>query len=102
MQVAEALKATPRRKAGDSRSSAHQCAGWGTDDAIQESGGQAVPVQGVLTNVADVRRLFDTAVDIYGGADIAVITTGMVMRKPILQTTEEDYDRMFGINAKAA
>lgn len=70
--------------------------------AIQEAGGQAVSVQGDLTKVADVRRLFDTAVDTYGGADIAVNTTGMVLRKPILETTEEEYDRMFGINAKAA
>ncbi|AXK37565.1 short chain dehydrogenase [Streptomyces armeniacus] len=69
---------------------------------IQGAGGQAVAVQGDLTQVADVRRLFDTAVDAYGGADVAVNTTGMVLRKPILETTEDDYDRMFGINAKAA
>ncbi|MGY5107139.1 SDR family oxidoreductase, partial [Streptomyces sp. 900105245] len=45
---------------------------------------------------------FDVAVDTYGGVDIAVNTTGMVLRKPILETTEDEYDRMFGINAKAA
>ncbi|MFA3875763.1 SDR family oxidoreductase [Streptomyces sp. MMCC 100] len=70
--------------------------------AIQDAGGQAVSVQGDLTDVASVRRLFDTAVDTYGGVDVAVNTTGMVLRKPILETTEEEYDRMFGINAKAA
>lgn len=69
---------------------------------IEESGGQAISVQGDLTKVADVRRLFDTAVDTFGGADIAVNTTGMVLRKPILETTEEEYDRMFAINSKAA
>jgi NAD(P)-dependent dehydrogenase (short-subunit alcohol dehydrogenase family) len=51
-----------------------------TVKAIQEAGGQAVSVQGDLTKVADVRRLFDTAVDTYGGADIAVNTTGTVLR----------------------
>ncbi|MFJ6070879.1 SDR family oxidoreductase [Streptomyces sp. NPDC093065] len=70
--------------------------------AIEDAGGQAVSVQGDLTDVASVRRLFDTAVDTYGGVDVAVNTTGMVLRKPILETTEEEYDRMFGINAKAA
>ncbi|MDU0258318.1 SDR family oxidoreductase [Streptomyces sp. PU10] len=70
--------------------------------AIQDAGGQAVSVQGDLTDVASTRRLFDTAVDTYGGVDVAVNTTGMVLRKPILETTEEEYDRMFGINAKAA
>lgn len=72
-----------------------------TVEGIREAGGQAVAVQGDLTRVADVRRLFDVAVDTFGGADIAVNTTGMVLRKPILETSEEEYDRMFGINAKA-
>ncbi|MCK8678736.1 SDR family oxidoreductase [Streptomyces lichenis] len=70
--------------------------------AVEDAGGQAVSVQGDLTDVAQVRRLFDTAVDTFGGVDIAVNTTGMVLRKPILETTEEEYDRMFGVNAKAA
>ncbi|GAA2097104.1 SDR family oxidoreductase [Streptomyces albiaxialis] len=69
---------------------------------IEDAGGQAVAVQGDLTRVADVRRLFDTAVDTFGGVDVAVNTTGMVLRKPILETSEEEYDRMFGVNAKAA
>ncbi|OEU95955.1 SDR family oxidoreductase [Streptomyces oceani] len=73
-----------------------------TAEAIREAGGQAVTVQGDLTRVADVRRLFDTAIDTYDRVDIAVNTTGMVLRKPILETTEEEYDRMFGVNAKAA
>jgi NAD(P)-dependent dehydrogenase (short-subunit alcohol dehydrogenase family) len=58
-----------------------------TVKAIQEAGGQAVSVQGDLTKVADVRRLFDTAVDTYGGADLAINTTGTALRKPILKTT---------------
>ncbi|MFK0250591.1 SDR family oxidoreductase [Amycolatopsis azurea] len=73
-----------------------------TVETIRGSGSEAIAVQGDLTRVADVRRLFDTAVDTFGGADIAVNTTGMVLRKPILETTEEDYDRMFAVNAKAA
>lgn len=73
-----------------------------TVKAVQQAGSQAVAVQGDLTRVADVRRLFDTAVDTFGGVDVAVNTAGMVLRKPILETTEDEYDRMFAINAKAA
>jgi NAD(P)-dependent dehydrogenase (short-subunit alcohol dehydrogenase family) len=73
-----------------------------TVKGIEEAGGQAVSVPGDLTKVADVRRLFDAAVDAYGGVDVAVNTTGMVLRKPILEISEEEYDRMFAINAKAA
>lgn len=73
-----------------------------TVKAVQQAGSRAIAVQGDLTRVADVQRLYDSAVDEYGGVDIAVNTTGMVLRKPILETTEEEYDRMFAINAKAA
>ncbi len=69
--------------------------------AVEEAGGKAVAVQGDLTKVDDVRRLFDTAVDQFGRVDIAVNTTGMVLRKPILEISEDEYDRMAGINAKA-
>ncbi|WP_062205166.1 SDR family oxidoreductase [Streptomyces sp. NBRC 109706] len=72
-----------------------------TVQAIKEAGGEAVAVQGDLTRPAEVSRVFDTAVESFGGADIAVNTTGMVLRKPILETTEDEYDQMFGINAKA-
>ncbi|RZS44210.1 NAD(P)-dependent dehydrogenase (short-subunit alcohol dehydrogenase family) [Herbihabitans rhizosphaerae] len=73
-----------------------------TVKAVRDAGSEAVSVRGDLTEVAEVRRLFDTAVDTFGGVDIAVNTTGRVLRKPILETTEEDYDGMFAINAKAA
>ncbi|MFR9728158.1 SDR family oxidoreductase [Saccharopolyspora sp. MS10] len=73
-----------------------------TAEAVREAGSSAVVVAGDLTRVDDVRRLFDVAVDEFGGVDVAVNTTGMVLRKPIAETSEEEYDRMFGINAKAA
>ncbi|GAB2674628.1 SDR family oxidoreductase [Saccharopolyspora gloriosae] len=73
-----------------------------TAEAIRAAGSAAVTVQGDLTQVDDVRRLFDVAVDEFGGVDVAVNTTGMVLRKPIVETSEEEYDRMFAINAKAA
>ncbi len=73
-----------------------------TVKAVGQAGSQAISVQGDLTQVGQVRRLFDQAMDTFGGVDVAVNTTGMVLRKPILETTEEEYDQMFGINAKAA
>ncbi|GAB3672526.1 SDR family oxidoreductase [Saccharopolyspora tripterygii] len=69
--------------------------------AVQEAGSQAISVQADLTQVAGVQRVFDAAVDDFGGVDVAVNTTGMVLRKPILETSEEEFDRMFAINAKA-
>ncbi|MGC5248500.1 SDR family oxidoreductase [Gordonia sp. DT219] len=73
-----------------------------TVKAVQEAGAQAVAVQADLTRPNDVESVFDTAVREFDGFDIAVNTAGMVLRKPILDTTEDEYDKMLGINAKAA
>lgn len=73
-----------------------------TVQAVKEAGSEAVAVQADLTDVSEVRRVFDVAVDTFGGVDVAVNTVGKVLRKPILETTEEEYDAMFAINAKSA
>jgi NAD(P)-dependent dehydrogenase (short-subunit alcohol dehydrogenase family) len=70
--------------------------------AVQDAGGKAIKVQGDLTKPGNVSALFDAAVDAFGGVDIAINTVGKVLRKPIVETSEAEYDSMFDINAKAA
>jgi NAD(P)-dependent dehydrogenase (short-subunit alcohol dehydrogenase family) len=73
-----------------------------TVQAVKDLGGNAYATQGDLTKPANVTALFEQAKDRFGGIDIAINTVGKVLRKPILDTTEEDYNSMFDINAKAA
>ena len=70
--------------------------------AVEANGSKGVLLTGDLTKPANVERLFDDAVSALGPIDIAVNTTGKVLRKPIVETTEDEYDSMFDINAKAA
>lgn len=70
--------------------------------AIQEAGGEAFATQGDLTRPDNVTALFETAKAHYGAIDIAVNTVGKVLRKPIVETSEAEYDAMFDINTKAA
>jgi NAD(P)-dependent dehydrogenase (short-subunit alcohol dehydrogenase family) len=74
----------------------------GTVNAVKGAGGDAFAVQGDLTKVSEVVKLFDEAVKRYGHIDIAVNTVGKVLKKPFVETTEAEYDSMFAINAKAA
>ncbi|MBS1892468.1 MAG: SDR family oxidoreductase [Actinobacteria bacterium] len=69
---------------------------------IQEAGGRALAVQADTTWPGGVTKLFDAAVSEFGGVDIAVNTVGMVLKKPIVETTEDEYDEMFAVNSKAA
>lgn len=69
---------------------------------VTAAGVKAIKVQGDLTVQANITALFDAATDAFGGVDVAVNTVGKVLRKPILETTEAEYDSMFDINSKAA
>lgn len=59
-------------------------------------------MQGDLTKVDNVVKLFDETIKRYGRLDIAVNTVGKVLKKPFVETSEKEYDDMFAINAKAA
>ena len=73
-----------------------------TVKAVKAAGGDAFSIQGDLTKVPEVVRVFDKAVKRFGPVDIAINTIGKVLKKPILETTEEEYDSMFAVNAKSA
>jgi len=69
---------------------------------IVAAGGEAFAIQGDFTKVADVVATFAAVKKHFGGIDIAINTVGKVLKKPFLETTEEEYDSMAAINAKAA
>lgn len=69
---------------------------------IVNSGGEAFIFQADLTKVGNIKQLFEEAKSKFGGVDIAINTVGMVLKKPFLDTTEEEYDTMFDINSKVA
>jgi len=83
-------------------SDATRAAAEETVRAVEGKGAKAIAIQGDLTQVANCVALFDAAEKAFGKVDIAVNTTGMVIKKPILECTEDDYDRSFAINSKAA
>ena len=70
--------------------------------AIREAGARAVAMQGDLTTAAGVERLFADTVAMVGRPDIAINTVGKVLKKPITDISEAEYDEMSAVNAKAA
>jgi len=73
-----------------------------TAAAVKRSGGDAFAIQGDLTKVPEVVRLFDETVRRFGTVHVAINTIGKVLKKPIVETAEEEYDEMFAVNSKAA
>jgi 3-oxoacyl-[acyl-carrier protein] reductase len=68
--------------------------------AILQRGGKAFAIPADVAKPAEVRRLFDDAERKLGGLDIVVGNAGVVLEKSLAQSTEEDYDYVFNINAK--
>jgi NAD(P)-dependent dehydrogenase (short-subunit alcohol dehydrogenase family) len=70
--------------------------------AVQAAGAKAVALQGDLTSAAAVERLFADAIAAVGRPDIAINTVGKVLKKPIAEISEAEYDEMSAVNAKTA
>jgi 3-oxoacyl-[acyl-carrier protein] reductase len=67
---------------------------------IEAKGGKAVAVQADMSKAGDAGRLVKDAVKRFGRLDILVNNAGMFMFKPLAETTEEEFDRMFALNTK--
>jgi len=62
-----------------------------------------LPAEAVTTDVADpqsVAALVDTVVSRHGRIDILVNSAGVILRKPIEDMTEEEYDAIMDINLR--
>lgn len=70
---------------------------------ITQAGGRAIAVQADTSVIADLDRLFETALAEFGHIDIVVANAGVeLIDTSILDTTEEDYDRLIRINTRGA
>lgn len=67
---------------------------------IQQAGGDAIALQADISQPAAVQNLFDAAIAHYGRIDVLVNNAGIMITKPIKDTTDEDFDRQFSINVK--
>jgi 3-oxoacyl-[acyl-carrier protein] reductase len=68
--------------------------------AIEGRGGRAVAIQADISRVAEIHRLFQEAISRFGRVDILVNNAAMSLYKSIVETTEEEFDSVFALNAR--
>jgi len=76
-----------------------------TDALIKEIngfGGQAIGVEADVSKLPDLQKLIDEAVGKFGRVDIMVNNAGVETRTSVLDTTEDQYDKVLSINLKSA
>ncbi|RKG40472.1 SDR family oxidoreductase [Acinetobacter rongchengensis] len=69
---------------------------------VQSLGAKAVLVQANLSDIQQIENLFIKAKEAFGGVDIAINTVGRVLKKPFVDTTEQEFDEMNDVNNKIA
>jgi len=72
------------------------------EQQVAALGDRAIGVDADVSKLADLRRLVDAAVTQLGHLDIMVNNAGVETRTSILDTTEEQYEKVLAINLKSA
>lgn len=73
-----------------------------TVKAVKELGSDAASIQLDLTKASNMTELFKFGKEKFGRVDVAVNTVGMVLKKSLLETEEEEFDKMSDVNSKSA
>jgi 3-oxoacyl-[acyl-carrier protein] reductase len=65
---------------------------------ITDAGGQAIAIQGDVSNAEDVSRLFDRAAGVFGSIDILVNNAGVYQAMSVFELTEAEFHREMNVN----
>jgi glucose 1-dehydrogenase len=65
-------------------------------------GETAVAVEADVSKLEDLQRMVDTAVSSFGRLDVLVNNAGIETRTSVLDTTEDQYEKVLAINLKSA
>lgn len=70
---------------------------------IEAAGGRAIAVRADMSALAGIDHLFTAALDTFGQLDIVVANAGVeLINQSVVEVTEEQFDRLFAVNAKGA
>jgi glucose 1-dehydrogenase len=81
---------------------AHPEATEALEQQVANLGAQSIGVDADVSKLADLQKLIDAAVNGFGRLDIMVNNAGIETRTSVLDTTEDQYDKVLAINLKSA
>jgi len=77
-----------------------EAAGQRAAEELGRAGGQAAFVRTDVTSGSDVKRLVDGAVERHGKLDAIFNNAGVGLARSVIDTSEEDFDRVVAVNLK--
>jgi NAD(P)-dependent dehydrogenase (short-subunit alcohol dehydrogenase family) len=75
--------------------------GQATTRAINASGGKAIFVRADVSRVEDCRRAVEITISTWGGIDILFNNAGIIRRATVIDTTEDEWDRVLAVNVRS-
>ena len=72
-----------------------------TVDLIRSDGGQAIFDYVNVTSATDIQGMVKTTINTYGKLNILVNNAGIAIRLPVVDLSEEDWDRNIDVNLKS-
>jgi glucose 1-dehydrogenase len=81
---------------------AHPEATEALEEQVAALGDQAIGVKADVSKVNELQNLIDAAVQRFGHLDIMVNNAGIETRTSVLDTTEEQYEKVLTVNLKSA
>jgi 3-oxoacyl-[acyl-carrier protein] reductase len=69
-------------------------------EEIKKLGGEAIAIQADISQTSDCTRLFDEAQRVYGPIDVLVNNAGVILYKTIVETEDEEFDRLMAVNVR--
>ncbi len=72
------------------------------EQQVAALGDRAIGVEADVSRVSDLQKMVDSAVRTFGRLDIMVNNAGIETRTSVLDTTEEQYDKVMAVNLKSA
>jgi glucose 1-dehydrogenase len=72
------------------------------EQQVSALGDRAIGIDADVSQIADLQKLVQAAVDSFGRLDVMVNNAGVETRTSVLDTTEADYEKVLRINLKSA
>lgn len=72
-----------------------------TVEEVKKLGRKSIALPADISKTSEIDRIFEALMDKFGRLDILVNNAGISMYRPILECSEEDYDRHLNIMTKA-
>ncbi|WP_085370645.1 SDR family NAD(P)-dependent oxidoreductase [Leifsonia sp. NCR5] len=69
-------------------------------EEIRAAGGTAIALTADVSNESDIERVVADTVSAFGGVDVVFNNAGIIRRTTAVETTADEWDRVFGVNVK--